>query len=307
MGLLFKDYTSSGPGIAKDAPRKEGAALFFQILFSKAWLIGGVNLLHYIFLLPLTLGIAALSYIKNTDVLIVVLAVLCLITAVTAGPATAAMTSVIRKFVIQKHTFIFRDFFKAFKVNFKKAVVIGFIDLFIFASAIASLYVYPDMAQKLNNKMFYAAMIVTLSLALVVTMMNFYVWLMLVATDLSLKDLIKNSFAFAFIGIKTNLITFAVCAVIAVAMAALGILYPPAFMMLIPIIPAAFICFIVTFNCYPIIQKYVIDPYYTNLGKVNPERINDAEAVDEETLFEDMGGREKPVEPVKKTKNKRIS
>lgn len=306
MGILFKEYVSSGPGIAKDAPGKTGIALFFQILFSKAWLIGGVNLLHYLFILPLTLGFAAISFIRNQDILLAVIAVLCLVFAVVIGPATAGMTTVIRKFVIQKHSFVLRDFFKGFKTNFKKAVVIGLLDFFIYASAIASLYVYPQMAQALNNKLFYAAMIITLSLALVVTMMNFYIWLMLVATDLSLKDLLKNSFALSFVAMKTNLLTFVICAALVIGMAALAFV-PAAFMMLIPFLPAALICYIVTFNCYPVIQKYVIDPYYTRLGKVNPERINDAEAVEEETLFEDMGGKEKPVEADKKSKPKRIS
>lgn len=307
MGIFFKDYEASGPGIAKDAPQKEGGALFFQILFSKAWHLAGINLLHYLFLLPLTLGFAAVSFIKNVSILTIVLILLGLITAVTIGPATAAMTRVIRSFVIQKHTFVFRDFFKAFRANFKKAAIIGVLDMFIFASAIASLYVYPMMAQEMSNKLFYGAMIITLSLALVVIMMNFYIWPMLVATDLSLKDLIKDSFVLAFVGMKTNLLTFVICAVITAAMCVLALAYPSAFLMLIPLIPAALICYIVTFNCYPLIQKYVIDPYYTSLGKVNPERVNDAEAVDEETLFEDMGGKEKPIEGSKKSKPKKIS
>lgn len=306
MSILFKEYVSSGPGIAKDAPKKKGIALFFQILFSKAWLIGGVNLIHYLFVLPLTLGLAAISFIRNQDILIAVLAVLAVVFAVIIGPATAGMATVIRKFVIQKHTFIFRDFFKGFRTNFKKASIIGILDFFIYASAAASLYVYPKMAQALNNKLFYAAMVITLSLALVITMMNFYIWPMLVATDLSLKDVLKNSFALSFVGMKINLITFVICAFIVIGMAAL-LLVPSAFMMLIPFIPAALICFIATFNCYPVIQKYVIDPYYTRLGKVNPERINDADAVEEETLFEDMGGKEKPIVPEKKSKPKRIS
>ena len=307
MGILFKDYETSGPGIAKDAPKKEGAALFFQILFSKGWFLAGLNLLHYLFLLPLTLGLAAISFVKNTELLIIILIVLSLLTAVTSGPATAAMTKVIRSFVIQKHTFIFRDFFKAFRTNFKKAAIIGLLNIFIYVSAGASLYVYPDMAQKLNNKLFYGAMIITLSLALVITMMNFYIWPMLVATDLSMKNLIKNSFVLAFVGMKTNLLTFVICAIIVGAMAALAIFYPSAFLMLIPLVPAALICYIVTFNCYPLIQRYIIDPYYTSMGKVNPERINDAAAVEEETLFEDMGGKEKPVEGSKKRKPKKIS
>ena len=69
----------------------------------------------------------------------------------------------------------------------------------------------------------------------------------------------------------------------------------------------ALVWFIVCFNSYPVIQKYVINPYYDSIGKVNPELSSDVDTVEEETLFEDMGGKEKPVEKRKKTKGRRIS
>ncbi len=307
MGILFKSYESSGPGIAKDTPKKKGIALFFDILFRKFWLIGGVNLLYYIFILPLTFAFAAITFIKNETALIIVLAAMLLIFAVTIGPATAGMTRVIRSFVIQKHTFIFRDFFRAFKANFKKASLIGILDVLVYISSAASLYVYPQMVLQFGTKAFYIPMVITLSLSLVVTMMNFYIWLMLVATDLSFKDLIKNSFALAFVAMKTNLLTFVITIIITFLMLLLLNYATPMFMMLIPFIPAAIMCFIICFNCYPIIQKYVINPYYASKGETNPELINDAEAVDEETIFEDMGGKEKPIDKEKKSKGKRIS
>ena len=57
------------------------------------------------------------------------------------------------------------------------------------------------------------------------------------------------------------------------------------------------------FNSYPVIQKYVINPYYEQKGEVNPELADaEAESEDEEVLFEDKGGSEKPIE---KKKNKK--
>lgn len=79
----------------------------------------------------------------------------------------------------------------------------------------------------------------------------------------------------------------------------------PLFLLLIPFIPMAFLSFIACFNSYPVIQKFVINPYYTSIGEVNPEIMNDSP--DEEKIFEDMGGKEKPIEKRKKGKGKRIS
>ena len=55
---------------------------------------------------------------------------------------------------------------------------------------------------------------------------------------------------------------------------------------------------IICFNCYPIIQKYIINPYYEQRGEVNPE-LTGGTSSSEESVFEDMGGKEKPVEKKK--------
>ena len=55
-----------------------------------------------------------------------------------------------------------------------------------------------------------------------------------------------------------------------------------------------------------VIQKYIINPYYTSIGKINPELVDDSED-ETERIFEDMGGKEKPIEKRKKSKGKRIS
>ena len=149
-------------------------------------------------------------------------------------------------------------------------------------------------------------MVLTLSLALTVVIMNFYIYLMMVATDLSFKELVKNSFALTFVGMKINLVTFVIYAFILISMLALLIGSPVLFMILMPFIPAAILWFVVCFNSYPVIQKYVINPYYTNMGKINPELLDDTDD-DVEQIFEDMGGKEKPIEKRKKGKGRHIS
>lgn len=305
MGL-FNNY-QNGPGIPKYAPKKKGLSLFFDIFFRKIWKITGVNLLFFIFCLPLYIGFFAFSFMTNYDLLLILLIVLFLIFAVNIGPAMAGMTKVIRLFVIEKHSFIVRDFFRGYKENFKKALAIGLLDILVAISAYASYNVYPYYAIKNDNKLFYIPMIITLGLALIVFMMNYYIYPMLVATDLSLKNLIKNSFALAVASIKQNIIATVFVVAFALFMFILFLYTPPLFLILIAVFPMALVWFIVCFISYPVIQKYVINPYYDSIGKVNPELSNDVDVVEEETLFEDMGGKEKPVEKRKKTKGRRIS
>ncbi len=211
-----------------------------------------------------------------------------------------------RNYVLEKHSFIVHDFFKAFKANFKTASLIGFIDCFITLSVYASFQVYPLLAEMAETKLMYIPMVITLSLAIVIMMMNYYIFLMLIATNLSFKNLVKNSFALAFVGLKQNIITFVVTAVTTVGMYLLYIYMRPLFLMLIPFVPMAFIWFLTCFNSYPMIQKFVINPYYASIGEVNPE-LADESPDDEAPVFQDMGGKEKPIEKRKKGKGKRIS
>ena len=80
----------------------------------------------------------------------------------------------------------------------------------------------------------------------------------------------------------------------------------PVFLLLVPFFPAAILCLLNCFISYPIIQKYVINPYYTSIGEINPELVDDS-PTDEERIFTDMGGKEKPIEKRAKGKGKRIS
>lgn len=304
--MALFDYQSAGVGISKHAPRKKGIKLFFDIFFRKFWKLLEINLLYSLFFIPLILALASFVFLPEISMgLSIAAVVICLLGfMITIGPATAGVMKIMRCYLIEKHSFIVRDFFRAFRRCFKKAAIIGFIDCIVVISVYASLKVYPMMASVYHNKVFYVPMTITLSLALAVMMMNFFVYLMLIATNLSLKNLLKNSFALAFISLKSNIIIVLTSLITGFAMLLIFIYLNPVFWIILPFFPAAFLLFVTAFNSYPVIQKYVINPYYTSIGEINPELLNES---DEETLFEDMGGKEQPIEKRKKTKGKRIS
>ncbi len=304
--MALFDYESAGVGISKNAPRKKGISLFFDIFFRKFWKLLEVNLLYSLFFVPLVLALASIAYLSDTSItLSLVVAGICLLTfMLTIGPATAGVMKIMRCYLIEKHTFIVRDFFRAFKRGYVKSAIVGFIDCIVVLSVYSSFKVYPMMAEAYNTKLVYVPMTITLSIALVVLMMNFFIYLMIVATNLSLKNLIKNSFALAFISLKGNIIIVITTIVTIFTMILILFYLTPLFWILLPFFPAAFLLFVTAFNSYPVIQKYVINPYYTSIGEINPELMNSS---DEETIFEDMGGKEAPIEKRKKGKAKKIS
>ncbi len=304
--MALFDYESAGAGISKNAPKKKGIKLFFDIFFRKFWKLIEVNMLYSLFFVPLLLCFASVVFLSDVNLILSLsVAGICLLSfMITIGPATAGVMKIMRCYLIEKHTFIIRDFFRAFRRNFKKSAIIGFIDCVVAMSVFASLRVYPMMAEAYNTKVFYVPMTITLSFALVIMMMNYFIFLMLIATNLSLKNLVKNSFALTFISLKGNLIIIFTNAAAIFLMFYIFIYLNNLFWILIPFFPAALLLFIIAFNSYPVIQKYVINPYYTSIGEVNPELMNIST---EEAVFEDMGGSEKPIEKRKKGKGKRIS
>ena len=110
----------------------------------------------------------------------------------------------------------------------------------------------------------------------------------------------------SFVALKKNLLTLLISIVIA-ALFVVAIIWNMSFLFLIPFVPTAIICFIICFNSYPVIQKYVINPYYERTGETNPELDPLSDSDENEVLFEDKGGSEKPVEKKKSKKGKVIS
>lgn len=306
MGL-FSSYENSGPGIPKYAPKKKGIALFFDLFFRKIWKLAGLNILFFIFCLPIVAALLILSFMKNYELMPVLLIALFIIFTVNIGPAMAGMTKVIRAFLIEKHVYIVRDFFRGYRENFKKGLVVGILDIVAALSVFSGYNLYPDWAEFYHNKLFYIPLVITLSVGLVVFMMNYYIFLMMAATDLSLKNLIKNSFALAVVSLKQNAITTFFVIIFGVLEFLLFLYTPSFFLLILPFFPAALVWFIVCFNSYPVIQKYVINPYYDSIGEINPELTDGTDDIDEEVIFEDMGGKEKPIEKRKRGKGKRIS
>ena len=82
---------------------------------------------------------------------------------------------------------------------------------------------------------------------------------------------------------------------------------PPYSIFIVPVWPLSFLCFVNAFNCYPVIRKFVIQPYYDQRGEDNPE-FDYLKKKEDEDIFSDNPELDKPVEkkPVHK-KGKTIS
>lgn len=305
MGLFGGNYERAGAGIAKNAPKKKGFFRFMEIFVQKFWKLLELNVIYFLCFVPL-LGAVAL-YLTMRSTLGLVLAVICLLAfVVLIGPATAAHTKILKNFFMEKPTFLLHDFLRTMRSEFKHSVVVGMLDCLLVCCISAAFYVYPQLIEQTGSKVYYVFFAITLSIGLIALLMNFYIFLMMISTNLSLKNVLKNSLALAVVALKKNVITLlivgAVVAVFVLVFVFVDIKYSLILLFLLPFMPASWLGLVVVMQCYPVIQKYIINPYYEQRGEVNPELMQSVSS-EEETVFEDMGGKEKPIEPAKKAKS----
>ncbi len=299
---LFGNYEKTGAGIAKDAPQKKPFFRYWELTFRKFWKIIEINMLMAAAFLPLLLAVVVIYYCIQdyTNIALLIAGALVLLFAGCFGSVIAGCTKLLRDFSIEKPTFMLSDFFRTFRSCFKQACPLGILNLLIAVSVGSSFYVYPKIIAQIREEgtggesFYYILFILTLSIAIVVTLMSFYAYLMIVSTDLKMTSILKNSLALSFIALKKNTLTLFLTVLIMGGFALLTYLFPYIMAVIWLFLPTGFVAFMIVFNCYPVIQKYVINPYYEQRGEVNPELAYTQ--TEGENLFEDMGGKETPSE-----------
>ncbi len=280
MGFLgMGNYNKPGPGVSKNAPEKKRFFKFFELYFRKFWKLIQLNLLYILFWIPAFA--AAYFTLELGDV--AVTAIFTLIGAFTIAPATAGFTYVMRNYVREQHAFMLSDFWDNFKSNFKQSAIVYLFFSVILSVAWFSLVFYIGNLGK--GTIYYVAMGITAALLLVVIAANFYVYMLMVTMDLPTMGLIKNSFIFAIIGIRSNLFTFLFAGPL---LAAQLLFLIPFGMLTLPTFGLSLCWFIVCFNAYPWVKKYCIDPATAKEEEENPpEELPEGEEAEEDIVFED--------------------
>ncbi|MCD8329062.1 MAG: DUF624 domain-containing protein [Ruminococcus sp.] len=299
MGLFGGGYENAGPGVPKNPEEKTVVARFFEIYFRRFWKLLTMNILYFLFFIPFfaILSVAASDSIQSNLKVVCIVALL-LVAILTFGPATSGFVKVVRNYSQERNAFLWSDFSKAFRQNYFQSVIMGAVDIVFTVGFVVAIVCYNEWASE--SSIIYIPFVITLSCMLMFIMMHFFIYLLIVSTNLSLKNILKNSFLLVGVSLKKCLITLVITAFIVLLFV---FLYPYSFFIL-PFWPLSFICFLICFNCFPVIRKYVIDPYYEKRRETSPEyRL--AEQTEKEAVFEDKGGQEAPIK-APKNKNKVI-
>lgn len=283
MGL-FGNYAKEGPGVKKDEPQKKRFFYFFELYFRKFGKLITLSLLYSLFIIPIFIITHFVLLGNYFAILFYIIPIL------TVGPATAGATYVLRNFAREEPTFLAGDFFEAFRSNYKQSIILSVIDvLFFMISSIAISFYW----QRTQGSIFYMILLaLSITVMIIGIFMNFYIYVLTVTVELKIKDILKNAFFFAVIGLKTNFITLFFIIVVLAIFLGIGLLLPVdyilallAIALLMMVFGFSTIGFIINFNAYPYIKKHCIDPF---LAQQNEQKAADGEVEEEEeSIFQD--------------------
>lgn len=323
-GFKIFDYSKPGKGVKKSDAANFTFGGFFKLVKRKFFDLSKVNLLWVAVNFPLIFAIVALSgnfsvnYYTATDPLFAivngvelfdpspdlavigsaigqnsvtsyygpvaqVLFILSLLTVFTFGLGNAGMAYVIRNHAREEYVDMPGDFFRTIKKNFLQAMLLGIIDI-VFSGVLVYDILFFDQAGAMGGFIYSMFYFFSIFLAIVWVMMRFYMYQLLVTFKLSTFKILKNSFIFALVGFKRNIVALiGIVLVLALNAFLLVLSYTMALGGLLPFfITVALLNFIATYAAYPNIKRIMIDPYYKSDEYSKPK--------DEgESLFQDVG------------------
>lgn len=221
MGFLNSWYNREPKNeIKKDTQQKQGAALFFDVLWRELWNICKLNLILILFCIPV----------------------------VTIPAAITAMSKVMILMFTDKPVSAFGDFFSAFKAEWKRATIAGLIYFPLLAITVFAQYFYFTM---LESVFLYT---IAMLMCAMVLISGFYLFPMIGVLDMNLKGIFKNAILLTFVRMPQNILAL----IIAVLLVLLVLMFLLPSIFAIFLILFSLIGFVTTFCAYTGLKKYVI-------------------------------------------------
>ena len=195
--------------------------------------------------------------------MVILFLVLALVLLFIFGPINVGSTYILRNMVRREPVFIWSDFWYAIRRNKKQGILFGILDaILIGVLAFDLVYFYKMLGTGfMTDLMFFIVLFITL----IYFFMRFYIYIIMVTFDLSIKKILKNSLIFAILGFKRNIMALLGIILMLGINLALLLLLVPLNMMFPIILPVFYLLgfggFMAAYAAYPTIDKYMIKPY----------------------------------------------
>jgi uncharacterized membrane protein YesL len=286
MALFGFNYSKPGPGVNKEEPEKKAFFRFWNLFGAKFWDLLKINMLYFvsiiIFCIPLILTMISIFNSKelNSGSINLITYIAILVSALPlalTGPFTAGFTYLMRNSVRYEHYFLWSDYKDTIKSNIKQSLIASLINVVVFVILIFNLQFYFQSYAK--SQIMILPLVLCIFISAMFLFMNYYVFQMIVTFDLKLKQIYKNAFIFAIMGIWRNILVTVLLGLFVV----LHVIFVWFSLLFIPFISLGFMGLLINFSSWPIIQKYMID------ANNNQETLKRAPSEDNDILFEDKG------------------
>lgn len=169
--MFFYNFDRVGKGINPNTPKKTGFAWYMDILGREFWAMMWLNTMFLLYSIPIF----------------------------TIGASTAAMNTVLLRMLRDKPVDAVSDFRDAFRANFKQSTVVFIIQIAVYCLLAINLTFYGAMSN--------AAHTLIIVFIAVFSFANLYVMPLLVAVELKIPHIFKNSFILFFLNGKYSLMT----------------------------------------------------------------------------------------------------
>ncbi len=223
MSIFNRNKTERSVG--NDEGKKRAIFRYFEILYRNFSKIVPLNFFYFLCILPLFVGVISavcvlmgvsvetiesmffvhLSVWITTAIPRPVFIVLFVLSLIAYGPLTAGLTHCVMNLVSGKHVFI-TDLFVRAKKNLKQGIAFGLLDMFVLFSVLLYISSNPAAASGGTFYFYQIAKIVAIIVAVVYFCMRFYTYAIAVKFELSVKDILKNSWIFFVLGFFRNIL-----------------------------------------------------------------------------------------------------
>ena len=263
----------AGPGIDKNAPKKKGFFLYFELFIRKIGKIIGSNALYCAVSLPWLIllyifapvGLMSTTAQANADGEMYILLMMAFRVAFAfgifilwgAGPSSAAYAYITRCFTREEHVWILSDGWDKFKENLKQSIVILIVDAIVILLALNALMFYYSGYAQTGDIFWLATGYITVLMLVLYTVMHYYIYQLMVTFECSIIQLYKNAMLLTLGKLPYNILlsAFAVCMI--------GVLYllisPYLSILLSIVIAVAFVLFPIEFFAARTLNKNIID------------------------------------------------
>lgn len=196
MALFKRDYNKPGPGVPKNAPQKRGFGRFFEIVGRDFGNIFKLNLLVQLCWLPaqVLFLFAVLSFMAGGAQQFILFGVLAAVASIPVGPAYTAQSYILTKMLRDDPGFVWHDFKKAFKQNFKLSVVPGILYSVLAGSQILGGVYYIYLAAEASSFLMLALFALSV---IFFAMISPYFFAQAPYLDLRAGPMLKNSLLLA--------------------------------------------------------------------------------------------------------------